>query len=329
MASFSFSVLMVWLAGPLLAGAFHQPHVFHQPHQTLRSFRFSSSSSSQKRTSVRRSFFLVSSAEFYELASFYNLTPGQEAMFERLTTTLAFGSLLACFLIAGRELTGSNVPKLASSPTFPNNRDSILEAFRASGMADPSKVILDVACGSGQHAPYFAMMLGSSSPVFQPVDSDPECVKNSDERSKELGVLGEEVLPAQLLDIGQVDWPVVPGAYDGCIAIGILTQDSQDAFPHLFREVARATKPDGQFAVCNLFTIAGQFPNAKTKEIDMLARQAGRMGVVALEAVDAAASAVGFERAKDQLIEAKDEFVVVYKKVANAPNDEETPHPAA
>jgi len=245
MASFSFSVLMVWLAGPLLAGAFHQPHVFHQPHQTLRSFRFSSSSSSQKRTSVRRSFFLVSSAEFYELASFYNLTPGQEAMFERLTTTLAFGSLLACFLIAGRELTGSNVPKLASSPTFPNNRDSILEAFRASGMADPSKVILDVACGSGQHAPYFAMMLGSSSPVFQPVDSDPECVKNSDERSKELGVLGEEVLPAQLLDIGQVDWPVVPGAYDGCIAIGILTQDSQDAFPHLFREVARATKPDG------------------------------------------------------------------------------------
>lgn len=90
-------------------------------------------------------------------------------------------------------------------PATSRNRDPIL-AVLSRVLQPPVRRVLEVACGSGEHALYFSRHLPHLS--WQPTDPDPAHVASAESWRQEQGT--PNLLPARRLDVLDADWGVEP-----------------------------------------------------------------------------------------------------------------------
>jgi hypothetical protein len=100
------------------------------------------------------------------------------------------------------------------SPTTLRNRDFILDVLR--DVLPATGVILEVACGSGEHVVHFARNLPSL--VFQPSDPDPDARLSVAAWARAAGVTNVRAPIA--LDASEPVWPIASA--DGIICINMI-----------------------------------------------------------------------------------------------------------
>jgi tRNA G46 methylase TrmB len=100
------------------------------------------------------------------------------------------------------------------SPTTLRNRDFILDVLR--DVLPATGVILEVACGSGEHVVHFARNLPSL--VFQPSDPDPDARLSVAAWARAAGVTN--VRASIALDASEPVWPIASA--DGIICVNMI-----------------------------------------------------------------------------------------------------------
>lgn len=94
-------------------------------------------------------------------------------------------------------------------PATARNREPILAILREQ-LAPPVGSVLEIACGSGEHALYFAASLPHLR--WQPTDAEADHVASAE--AWRLAEGGPNLLPARLLDVRDADWgPPVDAVY--------------------------------------------------------------------------------------------------------------------
>ena len=94
-------------------------------------------------------------------------------------------------------------------PATARNREPILAVLREQ-LAAPVASVLEIACGSGEHALFFAAALPHLR--WQPTDADPAHVASAEAWRAAEGT--PNLLPARRLDVSEPDWgPPVDAVY--------------------------------------------------------------------------------------------------------------------
>jgi SAM-dependent methyltransferase len=130
-------------------------------------------------------------------------------------------------------VTEPPAPPRRHAPATDRNRDPILAVLRKHLPA--AGVVVEVACGSGQHAAYFSAALPDLRWI--PTDPDPEALASTDAWCKEVA----NVEAAQRLDVITGPWPVAEA--DALFCANMIHIAPPEALPGLLRGAARILRP--------------------------------------------------------------------------------------
>jgi SAM-dependent methyltransferase len=173
------------------------------------------------------------------------------------------------------------------APAVARNKAAITEVLARHLPA--SGLILEIASGSGEHAPHFAAHFPVLS--FQPTDPDAAALASIAAWRAE--AQPANLLPPLALDVMADAWPV-PKA-DAVLCINMIHIAPWEATVALIRGAARVLPRDGILFLYGPFKQGGTHTAPSNAEFDASLRaQDARWGVRDLEAVAEIASAVGF-----------------------------------
>ncbi len=171
------------------------------------------------------------------------------------------------------------------APAVARNRDAILEVLR--GILPARGLLLEVASGSGEHAPHFAP--GFPELAFQPSDPDPDARASIDAWCA--GVA--HIRPALALDAAAQDWPLAQA--DAVLCINMIHIAPWAACEGLLRGAARILPPGAPLVLYGPFKRGGAHTAPSNAEFDeSLRARDPAWGVRDLEAVAAEAAGAGF-----------------------------------
>lgn len=177
------------------------------------------------------------------------------------------------------------------APAVERNRDPILEVLRRALPA--TGAVLELACGTGEHAAHFATNLPHLT--WQPSDADPEAL-GSIEAWRESANVGNLAAPL-VIDAGAQDWPL-PDDFSpmAVVSINMIHISPWTAAQGLIRGAARLLKPDGVLFFYGPFKVAGRHTAASNAEFDRSLRARNPdWGVRDLDDVTALALRYGFD----------------------------------
>ena len=126
--------------------------------------------------------------------------------------------------------------------------------------------VLEIGCGTGQHAEYFARNLAQVTWI--PSDT-PESLPLSQERFQK-AQLPNLVLPARAIDVTRLHWPV--GPVSAVFTANTLHIMSWDEVESLFFRVSRVLRRGGVFLTYGPFNEAGAFTSASNEAFDQSLR---------------------------------------------------------
>ncbi|MCB9538188.1 MAG: DUF938 domain-containing protein [Myxococcales bacterium] len=193
------------------------------------------------------------------------------------------------------------------APAAERNRDPILEVLRA--VLPPRGLVLEIGCGTGQHAAHFAAALPQLD--WQPTDRAP-LVDSVAAWAAEAGAVN--VRPALALDAAAAVWPV--DAADAVYCANVIHISPWATAQGLFAGAARRLPPHAPIVLYGPFRFAGRFLADSNAAFDasLRARDAS-WGVRDLDDVKALAAEHGF--AFDRLVERPaNNHVVVFRRDA-------------
>lgn len=144
------------------------------------------------------------------------------------------------------------------------NKHAILDVLK--GYLTPGAQVLEIGCGTGQHAEYFAR----SMPEITWIPSDrPESLPLSEERLQE-AQLPNLVLPVRAIDVSRLAWPV--GPVSSVFTANTLHIMSWEEVESLFFQVSRVLLRGGVFLIYGPFNEAGAFTSASNEAFDQSLR---------------------------------------------------------
>lgn len=161
------------------------------------------------------------------------------------------------------------------------NKHSILEVLKA--YLALGAQVLEIGCGTGQHAEYFARQL----PGITWIPSDRlESLPLSEERLHQ-AQLPNLVLPVRAIDVSRLQWPVgLVSAVFTANTLHIMSWEEVDA---LFFQMPRVLLSGGVFLTYGPFNEAGAFTSASNEAFDQSLRarkpSMGIRDIVDLEAL--------------------------------------------
>lgn len=153
---------------------------------------------------------------------------------------------------------------ISHSDAAERNKQPILEVL--SRYLSPGAQVLEIGCGTGQHAEHFARQL----PEVTWIPSDkPESLPLSEERFRQ-AQLTNLVLPARAIDVSRLEWPVGPVS-------AVFTANTLHIMPwgeveSLFFRVSRVLLRGGIFLTYGPFNEAGAFTSASNEAFDQSLR---------------------------------------------------------
>jgi SAM-dependent methyltransferase len=173
------------------------------------------------------------------------------------------------------------------APATLRNRDFILDVLR--NVLPRSGVILEIACGSGEHVVHFAKHFPAL--VFQPSDPDPDAVSSIAAWVKATGVTN--VRPPIALDASHSVWPIASA--DGIICINMVHISPWEATLGLIKGAAAILAPPSPFYLYGPYMREGFATAPSNQAFDRSLRDRNpTWGLRHLEAVAAMAQSVGF-----------------------------------
>ena len=152
------------------------------------------------------------------------------------------------------------------APATQRNRTPILrvleEHFPTEGR------VLEVGCGSGQHAAFFAAHF--SDLTWHPTDLDPGALASARAWAAEGGLTN--VAEGLVLDASGEDWP--EGPFDAAFSANVIHISPPEVTPGLLRGVGRSLREGGVFVLYGPFKIEGDFTSESNARFEqwLLAR---------------------------------------------------------
>ena len=172
-----------------------------------------------------------------------------------------------------------------SAPATARNRDPILAVLRR--VLPPEGLVLEVACGTGEHAAYFAPRLPGR--VWQPTDPSPEARASADAWAASLAA--PNLRPALPLDASAADWPL--RAADAVFCCNMIHISPWASALGLVAGAGRLLPVGGPLILYGPFRVGGEMVESNVRFDAWLRGQDPAWGVRDLEAVEAAALAAG------------------------------------
>lgn len=154
---------------------------------------------------------------------------------------------------------------LPFSQACANNQAPILEVLQ-DWLAEYTRV-LEIGCGTGQHAEYFAAGL----PHLEWIPSDhPESLWQCQERLRRAGLPNIQ-LPPLPLDVSNAPWPDL--AVDAVFSANTAHIMSWREVEALFRGVAELLPPGGCFCLYGPFNASGRYTSDSNRRFDRWLRE--------------------------------------------------------
>ena len=182
----------------------------------------------------------------------------------------------------------------ASSPAAERNKGPILEVLKE--ILPPRGRVLEIACGTGQHAVHFAAALPEVE--LLPTDADPEVLRHAAAHIAQAGL--PNVRAPERLDVHERPWslPFEPTAIFSANMIHIAPPSAMEA---LVLGAAEVLDVGGLLVLYGPFRFEGE-PLAESSlafERDFLKARDPRSGIRDFEAVDDLARGVGLRLLDD------------------------------
>jgi len=176
--------------------------------------------------------------------------------------------------------------RLPESPAAARNRGPILEVLRA-WLPERARV-LEVGCGTGQHAAFFAREMAGVD--WQPSDRDDALFDAVRGWAREEGVEARRA-PVRLDVTDDAAWPA--GPFDAVFSANLIHIAPWEACQGLLRGAGRVLREGGLLLLYGPFRVEGHTaPSNEAFDADLRARDP-RYGVRDLEAVAAEAASHG------------------------------------
>lgn len=197
------------------------------------------------------------------------------------------------------------------SPAAARNRGPILEVLRA-WLPEGARV-LEVACGTGQHAAFFARALPGVT--WQPTDRDDGLFDVVEAWAREEGVAAP--CPPRRLDVTADDWPA--GPFDAVFAANLIHIAPWEVCRGLLRGAAQGLRPGGALLLYGPFRLDGRHtaPSNEAFDASLRARDP-RWGVRDLAEVEALGASHGLVRAERIAMPANNQIVVLRREDPDA-----------
>ena len=144
------------------------------------------------------------------------------------------------------------------APATRRNREPILEVLRA--WLPPRGTVVEIACGTGEHAAYFGEALPHL--VWQPTDIDPDARASTDAWTARL----HNVRPALAVDASRPPWPIE--AADAIFCANMIHIAPIEACRGLLAGAGGTLRPDGVLVVYGPFRREGAHTAASNAAFD-------------------------------------------------------------
>jgi cyclopropane fatty-acyl-phospholipid synthase-like methyltransferase len=192
--------------------------------------------------------------------------------------------------------------ELPFSAAAERNREPILAALRPH--LHDCRTVLEIGSGTGQHAEYFA----AEMPHLRWQCSDlPENLPGVRAR---LALAGLANTPAPVaLDVRTRPWPIA--GIDALYSANTLHIMGWEEVEAMFAGMLDVLEPRAVLAIYGPFNVGGRFTSDSNAAFDAALRNTDpRRGIRDLEAVDAAAAALGFALVQDAALPANNRLLV-------------------
>lgn len=196
------------------------------------------------------------------------------------------------------------------SPATHRNRAPILSVLRQHFPSEGR--VLEVGCGTGQHAAWFAGQLPDLR--WQPTDIDPAALASAAAWAAEAAVSNVE--PGVLLDASGDEWP--EGPFDAAFSANVIHISPPEVTPGLLGGVGRSLREGGVFVLYGPFKVDGDFTSESNARFQQwLLSLDPSYGVRDMEEVTGLAGQAGLEL--DTLVAMPaNNFCLVFRKQAGA-----------
>lgn len=195
------------------------------------------------------------------------------------------------------------------APATARNRDPILAVLQE--VLPKTGSILEIACGSGEHAIHFAKAFPEVK--WLPSDIDPTALASTRAWVAELGC--QNIAEPQRLDVTDSPWPVE--AVAGVICINMLHISPWSAAEGLFRGAAEVLLPEGVLVTYGPYKVNGVHtaPSNKAFDLDLRTRD-HRWGIRDVGELDREARKNGLSLERQVHMPANN-FCLVFRKSAS------------
>lgn len=203
---------------------------------------------------------------------------------------------------------------LRDAPATRRNREPILEVLREH-FPDAGRV-LEVGCGTGQHASFFAASLPGLRWV--PTDADRSAAASATAWARAEGVSNVE--GGQVLDAAGAEWP--EGPFVAAYSANVIHISPPAVTPGLLAGVGSVLVPSGVFVLYGPFKVGGQFTSESDERFEgWLKSLDPSFGVKDMERVLALAKEASLTHLETRSMPSNN-FCLIFRK--ESPDKEET-----
>jgi len=149
---------------------------------------------------------------------------------------------------------------LRDAPATRRNRGPILEVL-TQYFPERGRV-LEIGCGTGQHASFFAQQFPGLS--WLPTDVEPGSLASARGWAEAEGVANVE--QGTVLDVRKAEWPT--GPFAAVFSANVIHISSPEVTPALIEGVGRVLAPDGVFVLYGPFKVEGRFTSESNERFE-------------------------------------------------------------
>lgn len=161
-------------------------------------------------------------------------------------------------------MTGFTPPNWIHSPATRRNSAPILGVLRR--YLPDAATVLEIACGTGEHAVYMATHLPKVT--WMPSDRDPYCLELTSASVDAANL--KNLKPPVALDTAAADWPV--GSVDAIVCVNMVHIAPWSATEGLMRGAAGALNPAGVLYLYGPYSVGGRHTASSNEVFDQRLR---------------------------------------------------------